>query len=180
MHESKQRVIVFMAGGATYSESRACYEISKNSNRDVMLVTSHMLTPALFLRQVTDLSVDRRQLGLPADQPKKKAPQHLFERPTPSPSPSPSPHGGLPAGPAGGRGGPSPRPPLPSSQSSGSRKAVEPPSGKMGSMSLNSGNGQNGSSKAPSPVTQGKLEKKSKYDEDGKEKKKRGFFSSKK
>ncbi|OBT89014.1 hypothetical protein VE02_02175 [Pseudogymnoascus sp. 03VT05] len=180
VHESKQRVIVFMAGGATYSESRACYEITKNTNRDVMLVTSHMLTPALFLRQVTDLSVDRRQLGLPADQPKKKAPQHLFERPTPSPSPSPSPHGGLPAGPAGGRGGPSPRPPLPSSQSSGSRKPVEPPSGKLGSMSLSSGNGQNGSSKAPSPVVQGKLEKKSKYDEDGKEKKKRGFFSSKK
>ncbi|KFY05469.1 hypothetical protein V492_08521 [Pseudogymnoascus sp. VKM F-4246] len=179
VHESKQRVIVFMAGGATYSESRACYETTKNSNRDVMLVTSHMLTPALFLRQVTDLSVDRRQLDLPADRPKKKAPQHLFERPTPSPSPSPQ--GGLPSGPAGGRGGPSPRPPLQSSQNSGSRKAVEPPSGQMGAMSLNSGGGPNGSSKGPSPVGGGgKLEKKTKYDEDGKEKKKRGFFSSKK
>jgi hypothetical protein len=48
-------------------------------------------------------------------------------------------------------------------------------------MSLNSGSGQNGASKGPSPVGHGgKLEKKTKYDEDGKEKKKRGFFGSKK
>lgn len=76
----KQRIIVFMAGGATYSESRACYEISDSSSKDIFLTTSHMLTPSLFLRQVGDLSVDKRRLDLPADNPKPKAPAHLFEK----------------------------------------------------------------------------------------------------
>lgn len=87
-NEPRQRIVVFMAGGATYSESRACYEISQAMNKDVFLATSHMMTPSLFLRQVGDLSVDRRRLNLPAEQPKPKAPAHLFER-QPSPPPKP-------------------------------------------------------------------------------------------
>lgn len=82
--EPRQRVIVFMAGGATYSEARVCYEISRNFSKDVYLATSHMLTPTLFLRQVRDLSVDRRQLDLPMDRPKPKPPAHIFERDPPS------------------------------------------------------------------------------------------------
>lgn len=86
--EPRQRVIVFMAGGATYSESRACYEISESFSKDVFLATSHMLNPSLFLRQVGDLSVDKRRLNLPVDQPKPKAPAHLFEKDPPPPLPS--------------------------------------------------------------------------------------------
>ncbi|KAF2199541.1 Sec1-like protein [Delitschia confertaspora ATCC 74209] len=94
--EPRQRVIVFMAGGATYSESRACYEISEKTSRDVFLVTSHMLTPRLFIRQVGDLSADRRNLRLPADRPKPKAPAHLFEQEAPRPPAAPAkPMGGL-------------------------------------------------------------------------------------
>jgi len=78
--EPRQRVIVFMAGGATYAESRACHEVSRLTSKDVFLATSHMLTPSLFLRQVGDLSVDKRQLNLPAERPKPKAPAHLFEK----------------------------------------------------------------------------------------------------
>lgn len=78
--EPRQRVIVFMAGGATYAESRACHEVAKLTSKDVFLATSHMLTPSLFLRQVGDLSVDKRQLNLPAERPKAKAPAHLFEQ----------------------------------------------------------------------------------------------------
>lgn len=78
--EPRQRVIVFMAGGATYSESRTCYEISRAFSKDVYMATSHMLTPGLFLRQLRDLSVDRRSLNLPEDQPKQRAPAHVFER----------------------------------------------------------------------------------------------------
>ena len=81
----KQRVIVFVAGGATYSESRVCYEVSQAHSRDVFLATTHMLTPNLFLRQVGDLSVDRRRLHLPMDRPKPKAPAHLFEEREPAP-----------------------------------------------------------------------------------------------
>ncbi len=89
-NEPRQRIVVFMAGGATYSESRACYEVSQSMNKDVLLATSHMMTPSLFLRQVGDLSVDKRRLNLPAEQPKPKAPAHLFERePPPPPKPDP-------------------------------------------------------------------------------------------
>ncbi|KAL7807615.1 syntaxin binding protein 1 [Trichoderma gracile] len=84
--ENRQRLIVFMAGGATYSESRACYEISNERSRDVILATSHMLTPQLFLRQIGDLSRDKRQLDLPVER-RRHAPQHLFERPAPPPPP---------------------------------------------------------------------------------------------
>ena len=78
--EPRQRIIVFMAGGATYSESRACYEVSRTFSKDIYMATSHMLTPSLFLRQVGDLSVDRRRLDLPADRPPPKAPAHIYER----------------------------------------------------------------------------------------------------
>lgn len=90
LNEPRQRVIVFMAGGATYSESRACYETTKDLNKDVYLLTSHMLTPGLFLRQVGDLSMDKRKLGIPAEQPKPQAPAHLFE-PEPVAAPAPQP-----------------------------------------------------------------------------------------
>lgn len=78
--QPRQRLIVFMAGGATYGESRACYEVASSYNRDVYLATTHMLTPGLFLRQVADLGVDRRRLDLPSERPKPTAPAHLFER----------------------------------------------------------------------------------------------------
>ena len=86
-NEPRQRIFVFVAGGATYSESRACYEISRQYSRDVFLATSHMLTPGLFLRQIGDLSVDRRRLDLPADRPPKKAPAWVFEREAQQPQP---------------------------------------------------------------------------------------------
>ncbi|KAK7511059.1 vesicle trafficking protein [Phyllosticta citriasiana] len=91
--EPRQRVIVFMAGGATYSESRACYEISQTTSREVFLATSHMLSPGLFMRQASDLSADRRRLGIPADLPKPKAPEHLFEKePSPPAATPPAAH----------------------------------------------------------------------------------------
>ena len=57
-----------------------------------------MLTPSLFIRQVRDLSEDKRRLGIPAEQPKQNAPQHLFEadeQPKPQqPPPQPQRPGG--------------------------------------------------------------------------------------
>ncbi|TKA82479.1 hypothetical protein B0A55_02197, partial [Friedmanniomyces simplex] len=87
--ETRQRVIVFMAGGATYSESRACYEVGRATGREVVLVTSHMLTPELFIRQLGDLSADKRRLNIPAEMAKPQAPAHLFE-PDPVPKPPPA------------------------------------------------------------------------------------------
>ncbi|KAF2838703.1 syntaxin-binding protein-like protein 2 [Patellaria atrata CBS 101060] len=152
--EPRQRVIIFMAGGATYSESRACYEISRQTSRDVFLVTSHMLTPGLFMRQVGDLSVDKRRLGIPAEQPPPKAPAHLFEKETP---PKPPPHD------------PSLKKPV------GLPKAPAPPVNAMHTMSLNPAKAekQNGSASHTGGII--KLGK-----EPEKKKKKHHFFGSSK
>lgn len=91
-NEPRQRVLIFMAGGATYSESRACYETMQESNKDVYLMSSHMLTPNLFVRQVGDLSMDKRRLAIPAEQPKPKPPAHLFEAEAPPPAPVKNPN----------------------------------------------------------------------------------------
>ena len=142
--QPRQRIIVFMAGGATFSETRACYEISQAHGRDVFLATTHMLTPGLFMRQVGDLSVDKRHLDIPAERPKPTAPAHLFERETPPP-PLASPQK---------RSGPKPTSPI-------------PPEALMQSMSL----GSNRSSSEPSSSSSGgKIPKKDKEKKD-KEKK---------
>ncbi|KAG4030779.1 hypothetical protein MFRU_011g02320 [Monilinia fructicola] len=180
--DNMQRIIVFMAGGATYSEARACYEVSKHCNKDVFLATSHMLTPNLFLKQVGDLTAGRKQLDLPIDRPKPKAPAYLFKANDPPPAPPasttprPQPGLGLPGGPANAPGGvrpprspgaPAPVPPMKS-------PGYDPKhvTAGMQQMSLNgAGNGAGHSS--------GKLEKKE--GKEGKEKKKKmGFFRSKK
>ncbi|KAJ9132547.1 Sec1 family superfamily [Pleurostoma richardsiae] len=124
--DNRQRVVVFLAGGATYSESRACYEVSARHNRDVFLATSHMVSPQLFVRQLRDLSVDKRRLDLPMERPKPKAPAHLFERPAPP----------MPAGPA--PGGPRVAPPRKPMATGGLPGAPgpRPPTQAMGQMSL--------------------------------------------
>lgn len=179
--ENRQRLMVFMAGGATYSESRACYEVGVERGRDIILATSHMLTPSLYVRQLRDLCRTRQQLDLPADRPKPRAPAHLFERPAPPPAAMAPPGGrGAPGAPppsaAGGR-----RPPptggLPS-------RPGGPPTQAMSSMSLNStqnstsrpntGQSHTGNGATPAgrlPQEDGKLHK---------EKKKRNFLGMKK
>ncbi|KAH8714078.1 syntaxin-binding protein-like protein 2 [Phaeosphaeriaceae sp. PMI808] len=149
--EPRQRIIVFMAGGATYSESRACYDISQKTSRDIFLVTSHMVKPQLFLRQVGDLSQGRRALRLPIDGPQPQAPKHLFEKPEP-PKPAPPPAGAKP---------------IPSGLPSGPRVggAPKPPTAQMGSINLN----------APSSTSSSGKHK----DEKEKKKKKLHLFGSK-
>jgi len=62
----RQRVIVYVAGGATWAEAAACYEASRKQGKDVVLVTSHMQNPKLFMRQMEDLSVeDLKPLVIP-------------------------------------------------------------------------------------------------------------------
>jgi syntaxin-binding protein 1 len=169
--EPRQRVIVFMAGGATYSESRACYEISNQTSRDVVLVTSHMLNPSLFMRQVGDLSVERRRLGIPADGPQKKAPAFLFEDDTPKPPPMaknpPLPVSGK-AGRTPGAQMKLPAPPAPPTV----------PTKQMGAMNLNGGRVE----RVPGqPIQLGEsVHKRLVKDAKDKEKKKHHFFGSKK
>lgn len=170
--ENRQRIIVFMAGGATYSESRACYEIANEKGRDVILATSHMLTPQLYIRQLGDLCRGRRQLDLPVDRPKQRAPAHLYERPAP-PQPPPPQAGPGPARPGPGGAmrpppqGQPPRGPSPH-QAPGPGRPPAPPTQAMGNMSLNSDYGHGHGS---SGGGDGKLHK---------EKKRRNFLGMKK
>ncbi|KAK4454307.1 Sec1 family protein [Podospora aff. communis PSN243] len=135
--DNRQRIIVFVAGGATYSEARACYDVSERLNRDVFMVSSHMQNPNFYLRQVRDLSADRRRLGLPMDRPKPRAPAHLYERPAPPPTQMQRPMGGqqpppMGGGMSGGMGG-APRP--------APGGSVRPPTKALGAMTLSSGSG---------------------------------------
>jgi len=66
--EARQRIIVFIAGGATYSESRSCYEVSKKWNRDVILGTTDMIAPTSFVRDLSKARDSRRDLKLSVDQ----------------------------------------------------------------------------------------------------------------
>ena len=171
--ENRQRVIVFVAGGATYSEARACYEVGDKLNRDVFLATSHMLTPQLFLRQVADLSADRRRLDLPADRPPPKAPAHLFERPAPPPPLQPV------TGPPGGGGQRRPVGPPGSVPVAAGGGGVRPPTKGLAAMTLNSGasssgGGVGGDQHSVGSGSGGKLVK------EKEEKKKRRLFGLKK
>ncbi len=153
--DNRQRIFVFMAGGATFSEARTCYEASARHNRDIVLATSHMLTPHLFCRQVGDLSTNPKILDIPLARPKPKAPTHLFERePAPFPPPpqsqaqpqqpppqkQPPPRGaaaGLPSG-GPGRGA---RPPPGGAAAGGIPSGPRPPTKQLGQMTLSSGVG---------------------------------------
>ncbi|KPI84218.1 putative syntaxin binding protein 1 [Leptomonas seymouri] len=53
--KSRQRVVLFVLGGATYGEVRAGYEISKLMHTEAMVGGTSMLTPAKFLSALTSL-----------------------------------------------------------------------------------------------------------------------------
>ncbi|KAI0035357.1 Sec1-like protein [Vararia minispora EC-137] len=52
--EARNRIIVFVAGGMTYSEMREAYKLSSSLNRDIIIGSTHTLTPRHF---VDDLKV---------------------------------------------------------------------------------------------------------------------------
>jgi syntaxin-binding protein 1 len=88
-NKPRQRLIVFVAGGATYTEARACYEVSRMAGKEVFLATTHMITPKTFLRQLSLLSSGRKQLDLPADRPPPKLPSWMSDPPPQAQQPRP-------------------------------------------------------------------------------------------
>ncbi|KAI8582924.1 hypothetical protein K450DRAFT_225491 [Umbelopsis ramanniana AG] len=56
------RLIIFVAGGMTYSEMRSAYEIADMHNRDVIIGSSHIITPAGYIQ---DLSKLRKPAPIP-------------------------------------------------------------------------------------------------------------------
>ncbi|GAA5858275.1 hypothetical protein JCM8547_004630 [Rhodosporidiobolus lusitaniae] len=56
VNEPKQRVLVFIAGGATYSEVRSVYKLSEqHQNKDVYLGTTALITPQQFAGDLANL-----------------------------------------------------------------------------------------------------------------------------
>eukprot|EP01125_Pyxidicula_operculata_P021399 TRINITY_DN8225_c0_g1_i1.p1 TRINITY_DN8225_c0_g1~~TRINITY_DN8225_c0_g1_i1.p1 ORF type:complete len:621 (+),score=154.98 TRINITY_DN8225_c0_g1_i1:222-1865(+) len=53
---NKGRVFLFIAGGCTYNEIRTAHKISEEEKLDIVLGSTHILTPQSFLRQVGALS----------------------------------------------------------------------------------------------------------------------------
>jgi syntaxin-binding protein 1 len=88
-NKPRQRIIVFMGGGATYAEARACYEVSRMAGKEIFLATTHMITPKNFLRQVSLLSAGRKQLDLPVDRAQPKLPAWMSEPPPQALQPKP-------------------------------------------------------------------------------------------
>mmetsp|Transcript_19423 Transcript_19423/g.31968 ORF Transcript_19423/g.31968 Transcript_19423/m.31968 type:complete len:782 (+) Transcript_19423:254-2599(+) len=53
------RIIVFIAGGATYAELGALHKVMSESNRDIIIGTTHMLPPKLYLNDLQYLNSSR-------------------------------------------------------------------------------------------------------------------------
>ncbi len=130
-NKPRQRIIVFMGGGATYAEARACYEVSRMAGREVFLATTHMITPKTFLRQVSLLSSGRKQLDLPMDRAPPKLPAWMSEPP------------------------PQAQQPRPPQQTSPNGRSPNPPISAMASVNLNSGTSRPASGAPPNGVRPG-------------------------
>lgn len=84
----RQRVIVFVAGGLTYSEVRSAYQVSEQLGKDVVIGSTHLITPESFIDDLADL--DR-----PPVRKQQQQPPSSFQPPAPAPQPSRS-NGGRP------------------------------------------------------------------------------------
>lgn len=66
---SRGRSILFMAGGATYSEVRSVYEVSDiDASREVLIGCTSLLTPAQYLEELGSLEGQNSQGGVALDQ----------------------------------------------------------------------------------------------------------------
>ncbi|KAG8717169.1 vacuolar sorting protein VPS33/slp1 [Ceratobasidium sp. 394] len=101
---AKQRVIVFMAGGMTYSEMRTVYTVSNALNKDVYLGSTHPTTPTRFVNDLRAIAMDgvgsaAIPEGLPKPSDRERPYQEYYDRryhiqdapPPPKPAPAPAP-----------------------------------------------------------------------------------------
>ncbi|KAI9293309.1 Sec1-like protein [Neoconidiobolus thromboides FSU 785] len=79
-------IILFMAGGMSYSEIRSAYEISKALHRDIFVGTTNIATPADFINCLSGMSF--KAASLPTS---KRDHGRISADGLPSPLPTPSP-----------------------------------------------------------------------------------------
>ncbi|RUP43048.1 hypothetical protein BC936DRAFT_137713 [Jimgerdemannia flammicorona] len=75
---SGARLILFIAGGMTYSEIRSAYEIADIYNREVYIGSTHVITPSTFIEDLKGL---RKPMG------KIPPPVPAYVPPPPEPEP---------------------------------------------------------------------------------------------
>ncbi|KAJ2765433.1 syntaxin binding protein 1, partial [Coemansia nantahalensis] len=51
-------VIVYIAGGVTFSEMRAVYELADQLNREIYIGSTHVITPRGFLDDLKSLHLE--------------------------------------------------------------------------------------------------------------------------
>lgn len=54
----RQRVLVFVAGGMTYSEMREAYLLSESLNKDIIIGSTHTITPKHFMEDLRSLELE--------------------------------------------------------------------------------------------------------------------------
>ncbi|KAF9207681.1 vacuolar sorting protein VPS33/slp1 [Haplosporangium sp. Z 27] len=77
------RLIVFIAGGVTYSEIRSMYELCQSMGRDIIIGSTHIITPEIFMQNLRYLARGPSRLPPPIIPP-YKAPAPPSQRPAPS------------------------------------------------------------------------------------------------
>nr|CAG8523248.1 6902_t:CDS:10 [Entrophospora candida] len=87
----KPRIIAFVAGGLTYSEIRSAYELTESHNKDVIIGSTHAITPRNFIEDLKLLPpaygggfISQPQLQQPQIPPKPfSSPGHIHNPPPP-------------------------------------------------------------------------------------------------
>ncbi|KAI5993317.1 Sec1-like protein [Pisolithus albus] len=93
--DNRQRVIVFVAGGMTYSEVREAYVLSASLNKDIYIGSTHTITPRQFFDDLKALElsgVGSRAVpnGIPSTQPHNSYQEYYDQKyfiPDPTPPP---------------------------------------------------------------------------------------------
>ncbi|KAI0352131.1 Sec1-like protein [Trametes cingulata] len=102
--DTRQRLLVFVAGGMTYSEMREAYLLSKSLNKEIIIGSTHALTPKQFVDDLKVLELGGvgskalpnglSETNAPARAPQEIYDQKFFTRDAPPPqraAPAPSP-----------------------------------------------------------------------------------------
>ncbi|KAF9135416.1 vacuolar sorting protein VPS33/slp1, partial [Linnemannia schmuckeri] len=96
------RLMIFIAGGVTYSEIRAMYELCHSMGRDIVIGSTHIITPRQFIFSLKDLARGPLRPIAPVIPP-YAAPVYAQQQQQPQ---RPGPGGPRPGGPGPGPGGP--------------------------------------------------------------------------
>ncbi|KAJ3021170.1 vacuolar sorting protein VPS33/slp1 [Thoreauomyces humboldtii] len=74
------RLITFVLGGVTPSEMKACYDVMKDQQREVIIGSTHILTPSVFVDDLKDLHRHGPQRPQRPSQPQSRPSERSVQR----------------------------------------------------------------------------------------------------